>query len=97
MTLQKALELKENNKGLVGKIIKDKGMRIADVFVAPIENVGFTQFIREYVRTRDNLLSLVPFANQEMTVKVRVESVDTPSINIYYVHSELSELLGSNI
>ena len=92
MKLQEALKIREENKDLIGRI-NDKRMRIVDVFVAPVDSKSFTQFISKYTQTKNNLLALSASPNQEMTVKARIESVDTPSINHYFMFLELSELL----
>lgn len=94
MNFSEALELKNNNRHLIGQ--KYRGAIIDEIIIRPINENDFEIYMRSYLRTMNAEIVLKPFVNSELRVDVICDREKINRNNLI-LRTEIEKLLDENL
>ena len=94
MNINKATELKNKNKHLIGQ--KYRGGTIEELIIRPTNEKEFNAFIQSYLRTMDANISIQPFLTSDLTVDVVCDRAKIQTNGIFF-RTELKNLLDEKL
>lgn len=94
MNFNEALEIKNNNRHLIGQ--KYRGGIIDEIIIRPVNENDFEIFMKSYLRTMNSGIALKPFINSELRVDVICDKEKINRNNLI-LRTEIEKLIDENL